>query len=401
MHLSIFQPTIKFLGVKPPYKINGITVYPIERDLSVEQMEEVKRCITNERFIGQGLNGKVYRINENYVVKVPIPNRRVKDSIMQETKKLDMLYDFSKERNIDLQNSQRGIASFFTDSGEEYLISTFVKGSECNPNNRLNPKNINSMMNILTEMDIGSKKYGRLMSYDYNGHNVNFTETSAGVFDLEYLRGNFLENDIPNRVLSGRKSVSPHVSDTSGLTSNVRTFEFGNLYSYLKSLPDNEARNDFVEYLNRKSLYHIDMSEYYKLIANDNKYNDFLQKLSKKEQIHSELLKKENLTEDIIKSEAIKIQISEFIYRVDGSKIRGNFNPQQIVKYYKNSLNFFRKNLHKAMENKEKELATYYYDCINNLRIWSDISRIQYKNIDKSRISKIIERTLDKIVARL
>lgn len=401
MHLSIFQPTINFLGVKPPYKVNGITVYPIERDLSVEQMEEVKKCITEERLIGQGLNGKVYRINQDYVVKVPIPNRRVKDSIMQETKKLDMLYDFSKERNVDLQNSQKGIASFFTDKGEEYLISTFVKGSGCNSNNRLNPKNIDSIMRILTEMDIGSEKYGRLMSYDYNGHNVNFTEISAGVFDFEYLRGNFLEDDIPNRVLSGRKSVSPHVSDTSGLTSNVRTFEFGNLYSYLKCLHENEARNDFIDYLNRKSLYHSEMSKNYEKTSYRNKFSDFFQKLAQKEKIHSELLKKENLMEDIIKSEAIKIQISEFIYRVGGSKIRGNFNPKQIVEYYKNSLNFFRDNLHKAMESKDKQLATYYYDCINNLRIWADISRIQYKNIDKSRITKIIEKTLDKIVARL
>ena len=399
MRISDCQSTINFYGIKPPYRINGVMVYPIERDITQEEMNKVRECITDDRLIGEGLNGKVYRLNNDYVVKVPIPNRQVKDSILNETKKLDILYDFSKERKIDLQNSQRGIVSFFTDNGEEYLISTLVKGTGCDKSkNKLNKYNIDSMMKILTEMDIGSEKYGRIMSYDYNGGNVNFTKKSAGILDFEYLRGTPLEFDIHDRIISGRRSISPHLSDTSALTSNVRTFEFGNLYNYLMSLSPRKAENLFKLYLDRKSKYHAQMAEYYAQKSTEGTYKDIFKNLALREKNHANLLSKKNITEDIIKSEAIKIQISEFIYRLGGSKIRGNYNPNQILFYYEDSLKYFKNKFREARKANNYDLASYYYDGIKTLSTWKDIKSIAYNGFERSRFVNTVEKTLDTVV---
>ena len=393
------QPIINFYGVKSPYRADNMLIYPIERDITPEDISAVKKCITDDRLLGQGLNGKVYRINDEYVVKVPVQNRLTNESIMQETKKLDMLYDFSKEKCIDLQNSQRGIASVFTDSGEEYLITTYVKGTYCDKSkNRLNKHNIDSVMRILTELDIGSKKYGRMMSYDYNGDNVNFTKKSAGLLDFEYLKGNLLEVDIPNRILSGRKSLTPHLSDTSPLTSNVRTFEYGTLYHYLISSPPKHAAKIFRLYLNRKSLYHNKMSDYYAKRSEEGLYSDIFKELAKREKNHSNLLNNKNLTEDIIKSEAIKIQLSEFIYRTSGSSIRGDFNPYQIIDYYNDSVKYFKNKFREARKSKDYNLASYYYDCMKTLDTWTYMKYVVFDENSKSRRLFSFEKTLDAAV---
>lgn len=400
MRIQNSQSTISFWGIKTPYRRNGITVYPIERDITQDEINRVRECITADRLIGQGLNGKVYRLNDNYVVKVPVPNRIVKDSILNETKKLDMLYDFSKERKVDLQNSQRGIVSFFTDRGEEYLISTLVKGSQCNKNNnKLNKYNIDSVMKILTEMDIGSEKYGRIMSYDYNGGNVNFTKKGAGILDFEYMRGIPLEFDISDRILNGRRSISPHLSDTSALTSNVRTFEFGNLYNYLMALTPRKAEKLFKLYLDRKSLYHTQMSDFYALKSKQgNNYKDVYRELATREKNHSNLLNKKNITADIIKSEAIKIQMAEFMYRVCGSKLRGNYNPNQVFDYYEDAVKYFKDQFRKNRKACNYDLASYYYDCMKTMRTWKDIKNIVFYGFDKSRFLNTEEKTLDVVV---
>lgn len=394
--MRICQSNVNFLGIKPPYRINDTTIYPIEQDLSLKQIEEVKRCITDNRFIGQGLNGRVYRINDDYVVKVPISDRNVKDSILNETKKLDMLYDFLNERKVDLQNTQRGIASFFTDKGEEYLISTYVKGSERNKtNNRLNKYNIDSMMKILTELDIGSEKYGRIMSYDYNSGNVNFTKKSAGILDMEYMRGTPLNFDIDNHIIRGRWSLSPHLSDTSALVSNVRTFEFGNLYHYLMSLSQSKAEKIFKIYLDRKSLYHAKMAEFYTQKSTEGTYTEIFKDLARRENNHSNLLNKKHITPDIIKSEAIKIQLGEFLYRICGSKIRGNYNPYQIYNYYTDSQKYFKNKFKETRKSGDYELASYYYDCMRTLGTWKQLKDIVYNGYNESRFVYTAETTLD------
>ena len=342
------------------------------------------------------MNGCTYKINDEFVVKVPHKERRKVDSIIKETLNLDLLYNFFKERKVNWQNSQRGIAAIYNDDGEGYLISTFVPGGECGKTIDLNSKNLNSVMQIITELDIGTKDNGRLMSYDYNTHNIHYTETTAVIYDFENLKCLKLEDEILKRVVNGRKSNTPHLSDTSALTSNIRTFEFGTIYHYTKKLKPEERKNFFKKYLHEKSIYHNKMAKYYEKEAKGNIHGAFLSKLAKKENVHSELLNINRITDDIIKSEAIKIQLAVFIYHFNNGKIRKEINPKQITLYYKESLKFFKDKLHNAIKSRNKNEAIYYFDCVNALEIWGNLSKINSFKYDKTKVHNEFEKTFEK-----
>lgn len=118
------------------------------------------------------------------------PDAMVNKSLMNEAEKLDILFNLEQEIGVKLDNIQAGIAGFELPCGESYLVATLIKGKRANAQqNPFNEKNLESLIDILTILDKGSDKTGRLMMYDLNLDNINITNEAAGVFDFECMRG--------------------------------------------------------------------------------------------------------------------------------------------------------------------------------------------------------------------
>ncbi len=389
---------VSFLGIRPPHMLEGIVVYPINKDLSMSDINNCLKAICPEAKIGSGCNGDVFTLGMDLVVKKARPDALVNKSLMNEAEKLDILYNFEQERGMKLNNVQSGIAGFEFCNGKSYLISTKVEGKKADFfKNPFNEKNLASLLEILTEFDKGSVKNGRLMIYDVNLDNIHITKDNAGIFDFEYMDAQNLLELLVNRIKRRYNTASPHVSDTSNLESNVRSFEYAGLYYYLRDMPKSEIKKFFTKYLEIKSKYHKDMSDYYFDLAKELKYFEFYNtsflNLAKNELSHSKLLAKAD--DDIIKAEAMKIQManSVFVSSKWCQTPQLKFNPEQIKKYYMNCLEFFKKRYY-VNENTNIDKQNYYRNCINLTNGWKHSLSLP----DNSRVTNEEIKTLDEFV---
>lgn len=397
---------ISFQGIIPPYKIPKAAIYPIKKDITPAEINNICKTISkNSKSLGEGVNGQAYYYGKDLVVKKSKPNALCQNNIINEAKKLDILYELKKERdkNFNLSNTQQGIAAFRLNNGESYLISSLVKGYKANPfTNPLNSKNLNSLVSIITELDKGSEKYGRLMVYDLNIGNILFTKDKAGILDFEHLKGEKLDESIKKIIINKDYGSAVHTSDTSFLDSNLRSFEFSALYDYLIQAPAPIAQKLFKEYLNVKSSYHKMMSEYLKTQAKTSLYPKIVEKIAKSEISHASILSSKNLPEDIIKSEAMKIQMARFMFdssrNCNAAHIR--FNPQQISQYRQKGLAFFNEKLAEAITSGNKDKIVYYTNCIEIFNKWSKADNLPktMEESQRNRLSTVKSITLDKIL---
>lgn len=394
--------TISFTGIRSPYyNKEGIYIFPINKDLTTDDIDKYQSSIRPKNKIGSGCNGDVYAVGSDLVIKRPRKNALTNKNVQKETNALDTIYNLEQEHNIKLDNIQSGIAAFEYPNGDSYLVSTFVKGKRADAyNNPFNENNIDSLMNTLTILDKGSKKDGRIMLYDINLDNINITPTQAGIFDFEYMRSEKLDELIQKRIIKNQDTTSTHISDTSNLESNVRSFEYAGLYYYFQEMPEDEASELMKKYLSSKSKYHSSMSDYYHDCAKTSKYPEELLSLSESEHAHSQLLSQP--TTDIIKSEAIKIQMANFVF-VSGKWCQTpslKFNPDQIINYYQNGLNYFRQQLDKAVLKGDIDRITYYQNCVNLFDGWDRILKLpKIMNSNQcSRTTNTTIKTLDEIV---
>lgn len=387
---------MNFTGIRPRRRSGKFIILPITQNTNLNRIKKYVEFIDESNEIGNGYNGLVYRINDKLVIKTNRPFPNLKTRAFEEGEKLDMLYELGKERPVDLQNTQKGIIAFKDDS-RSYLVSSYVVGDKClYPKLMLNEKNIDSIMKILTEFDIGSKKFGRLMNNDLMGSNVRFTEDKAGVLDFELMTNFHLEDEIEKIINNKQIEISPDISDTSQLKSNVRTFEYGTLHQYLKLCPPQIAKDTFKIYLARKSQYHEFMSKYFSNEVLHTKNKAFYQDIANKEKLHSIILSK--VDDEIVKAEALKIQLSKFFYQSRNPKYRGHINPEQITDYYNNSLSFFTKNFLENFKHKNLNKAVYYLDCVNFTKNLEDIKYLDTSKIDKKYITNEHIVTLDDII---
>lgn len=392
---------ISFTGCIPPYKTQKAEIYPIEKDISSSEINAVCNEIEKyPKYLGEGVNGCAYSLGRDLVIKKCKNNALVNQDVMNEAKKLDMIYDFQNETGYDLGNTQRGIAAFKLHNGSSYLLSTLVNGNKADTiKNPLNKKNLFSLISILTALDKGSSKYGRLMVNDLNLSNIHFTKTKAGVLDFEHMQGYKPDESIKKVVLNKEYGVSAHTSDTSNLDSNIRSFEFAGLYYYLEDLEQKEAKKLFEDYLSIKSIYHKEMSQYYQQQISKSLYPEILENIAESEKAHFKLLSSKKISDDILKAEAVKIQMSNFTFIsskwCNASYIK--FNPRQIINYYKNGLRYFENEFKKAVKNKDEYRMIYYKDCINLFNKWDKIQSLpnNMNEIQKSRITAESIKTLD------
>lgn len=394
---------IAFLGIVPPYKTKKADIYPLEKDISAKEINRIVRDIPdNAKYLGSGVNGTAYSIGQDLVVKKSRSDALVNSDLMNEAAKLDILYDFYNEGGKNMENTQRGIAAFRLKNGTSYLISTIVDGKEANYyTNPLNKNNLTSLMKILTELDKGSKKHGRLMVNDLNPGNIMITQDKAGLLDFEHLRGDKVDESIENVIFKQNYSCAPHTSDTSNLNSNVRSFEFAALHYYLMHMPERaEAKQFFNDYLNIKACYHNEMCSHHLNQSETSKYPYVLKNIALSDKVNSILLAENPVSNDIAMSEAKKIQMAQFKYVSSKwcNSPEMKFNPDQILKFYFDTVKYLKENLKKAEKSNDNLRIIYYRDCLGRFKKWENIKTLKQTMTDgqKSRVTKELIETLDK-----
>lgn len=394
---------VSFKGIIPPYKISKAKIYPIEKDISSSDINDICNAVLRTKSFGEGVNGRAYHYGQDLVIKKSKTDALTHTDLMNEAKKLDMLYELRNERgkNLNLSNTQRGIAAFTLNNGESYLISSLVKGSKADPyNNPLNHKNLSSLIATITDLDKGSDKYGRMMVYDLNINNIYFTKDKAGILDFEHLKGENIDESIKKIVIEKDYGSAAHTSDTSYLNSNLRSFEIAALHDYLLEAKD--AKTKFIEYLKQKSYYHKKMSTHLLKQSEVSIYPDIVKEIAEAEKAHANVLSKNRLPEDIIKSEAMKIQMANFMFISSRScnSVHTTFNPRQLIEYRRDGLKYFEENLLLAEKAKDKDKIIYYNNCIDLFNKWKKIENLQETMNDsqRGRVSRVKLNTLDKII---
>lgn len=139
---------------------------------------------------------------------------------------------------------------------------------------------------------------------------------------------------------------------------------------------EKDIKNFLHRYLTIKSKYHNNMSDYYTKISNSVQYPSEVLSIARSEQSHSKLLK--NPDTDILKAEAIKIQMANFVF-VSGQwckNLQLKFNTEQIIEYYKKGLKYFENELNNAIKKRNVDKQIYYQNCINLFKGWKRISNL-------------------------
>ena len=382
-------PVCSFGGICQVYKVKNYEVIPISYDPSIKDIEDAIETAKSED-AHSGLNGRTFFLGEDLVVKKYLPKDKAANyNPDREIKALDLFF----EKNCNFNNVQQGKYAFKVkpsdinaQNEDTYLVSTRVQGNnpDYNSGNRFNSSNIQSLVQTISELDMPKRKKGERfpyevpMHYDLTPGNVVISKNNGGIIDFEYLQFDDL-NERLSKALQGGTDAYTDFSDIAGISSNLRTFEYRTLYGYLMNMPSNEANELFKSYLEAKSNYHQNRADFYEKEAQraekaeNEELKELLSDLKDKESSHSEVLSSEQIDENIIKAEAMKIQIANFIYTQGGyCNTKGvKVNIKQINTYINETEKFFEKRL-KHSNTREKRI--YYRDCIELLNNWKKVS---------------------------
>lgn len=374
---------VSFKGIIPPYtNAKGYYVTPIAKN---PQQEDIDRAIavTKSDDAHSGLNGRAYFYGQDLVVKkYKNPDEVNSYNPYREIKALDSMFDYG----VLADNMQRGEFAFTTPESETFLVSTKVKGSNANPiTNKLNKKNLNSIVQTLYTLDIPHKypsqpfenkkfPYVVPMHYDISMGNYNITDDEGGIFDFEYLNYEDLNKPFTNMNYQYMPDTLPDLSDISGIVSNLRNFEYRGLLPYLKQVDTAEAKQLFVDFIGAKSQYHLQRAHMFakegdSVYLENPSLSSELYSLASKEYIHHFCLKE--LSPEVLKAEAIKIQLASFIYLQSpfSHSLTDKINPSEIRKYLTSANSFFEE--HKNVAKGDEKL--YFQDCCDLMKSWNNL----------------------------
>ena len=231
-----------------------------------------------------------------------------------------------------------------------------------------------------------------LQHNDLKPGNVLVSPKSASIIDFEYL--DFI--NINSKKINKNWGIICNHSDIMGIPSNLRNLEYRTLLPYLFELDKSKAQKVFREYLQQKSKYYERMNQnYIETTAQLSSLNPFyllaknfstkgkLENIAQKQLIHAQVLK--NPSEDVIRAEAMKIQISRYIYLLSthshGAKTEVNLS--QIKNYIQNASKIFEEKS-QILSGLQKE---YFQDCANLLKSWKKIIPI----IDERSMKKHLD----------
>lgn len=383
---------VSFCGVAKPYKnAQGYYIRPIAKN---PQQIDIDRAIqaTKTQSPHSGLNGRAYFYGEDLVVKKYMnQDEACNYGPEREIEALDLMY----EKGLTHRRMQRGEFAFITPNNETYLVSTKVAGSKADPkDNKFNSKNLSKLVKTIGKLDTPIKynpedaekiqkryiglptvfPYQVAMHYDLTTGNYNISENDAGLFDFEYLT---LEDLNPTFLFMNHGRTSEtlcDLSDIPGITSNLRSFEYRGLLHYLEKAETPEAQEVFIDYLHAKSQYHFSRAKFYleemqkEKIKNPRVFNE-LEILFNKEIAHAYCLALP--TKEIVKAEAMKIQLASFIYKQSpfARSSRDKINPKQIREYVQQADEFFTEQSKRAIGYKRM----YFQDCKELMRSWNNL----------------------------
>lgn len=364
--------SISFCGIAKPYtNEKGYHVIPISKNPTQKDINKAFLA-TFFKKPHSGLNGSSYFYGKDLVVKKYFDeNKAYNHNPNREISALDDMY----ENGLNIKNNQIGHFAFINPKGQTYLVSSRVQGNTFNAKtNKFNEKNLKSLVDIFTKMDMpiydesldknGDFPYKVFMHYDLSKENYNINENSAGIFDFEYAHCENLDKFL-NR---SRYFSSPDFSDTPETISNLKAFEHRGLLPYLNEINTTEAKKLFKTYLSIKKDYHLKRAEFYEEEYHKRNIAE-LKTLSLKEQAHAKCLEEED--KNIIKSEAIKIQIAGFAYNISFfAPEETKINPKQIKEYLLMANEYFE-NMYQNTQNQEEKI--YFKDCLELVKNWNEI----------------------------
>ncbi len=404
---------LAFCGVKKPYtNNNGVKITPISVDPTEKDIKDAIQSTKTSKKPMEGFNGYAYWLGEDLVVKKYKGINAINNDPSREINLLDNLYD----NNLVFNNSQVGSYAFEMPNGETYLVSTKVQGKNPDPVEApFTRENLESLTEIILQMEKGShfpnssqNGYSdrcRFMNYDFNGGNMKVTSNKAGMFDYEYSQKENLDDQILNVVLKKPSGPNCNQSDTSGLPSNMRSFEYWTLCDYLKA--SDNANELFNDYLEIKGKYHNEMTNFYNDFAKESNFPEACKEIAKKESAHARLLRKDEngqIPSDIKKAETRKIQMSNFMYIQSPFAAIGKVNTDQLLEYSNETIDYFNECLNQAQQSNDTDRITYYKDCVELMSSWKDVRNVidwQFSNPNQRFLDKLTDEhitTLDDVL---
>lgn len=392
-----------FTGCRPPYKISGGSVYPINRIADEKDIVEISGR-ASKAILGEGKSGIVYDLCSNVLkffkeTAFPAP---IAIRWKAETENLDLLRDLClRHNNPDyLHDTQKGL--FGINFRNEYFIfSSKVPGSWPHPQrNQFNEKNLTALMEILERLDKGMDNIS-ILHPDLRGKNVHITNDNAGILDV----GILFKEKLPKEKfvwdgaeIRDQKSFTRmnFLSDTGYGTSNIKAFEYDLLGPYLDYADKNETNKTFDLYMGLKAKYFTNMYEH-NLQKYDKTGNKIIQERAGEESCHAELLRK--LPKDIKETEIDKLQIGIFfrkLMQISNNSVNNSINLKHICSYIDKSIDKIIEKAQKACMQKDLERAVYYINAKNQTEIISELFRssLAEKTIPYEKLNKMLPEKL-------
>lgn len=407
-----------FKGIRPAYQNNkGFNVIPIEIDPKQEEIDSAIKATQKDNGY-DGMNGTAYMLGEDLVVKkYKKKGKALNYDPMREISALDNLYESGNAQ----KGNQRGLYAFKNPDGTYFMVSTKVNGKDtCKNPDILNKENLASLAKKIAKLDAGTLRVNengekvlmRPMHNDLSNGNIKFDSTSAGIFDFEYMQYENIDSLLNWNESHEFKTTDPHISDIMGVPSNLRSFEHRALYKVMEQT--SKPRETFDNYLNAKSIYYAELS---KDLPNEKAYEEYKKRCF----VHSKILSlalNDPKYKHVKTAEAIKIQISRWLYKASPASGTASLNPKQIEEYITNAKKIFSEHYDNASEGSLEKL--YYEDALKLLDSWDEIlceinyaliepnetlPEEQYRKVVSARkklFKKISDKdavTLDKLIA--
>ncbi len=391
-----------------PRKIGKEMIFPIlcakpekvlMQDVVVKSLGNVSGC----QNVGQDA---VYPLGAAFLKKFFVPNKSVELNPCREINALVAL----EENGLVKAGIQRGLYGICNADGDVLVVSQKVNGLKPDVKiNKYNSDNLKVLVKTFESLDTPSrywdykkpfrwhKSISVPMHYDLNPNKILISEKDASVIGFEYLDFFRLKNaKRENRNVNW--GVRCNYSDVGRIPSNLRNFEICSFAPYLENFgkANPEARELFLNYLILKRDYHRNMSYTY-LGAAVKCFENSLSVLFKparellkvchnikfKHLHHEKVLQQP--TEEVIKAEAMKIQVARFIYLMgqDGKGEKVALNPNQVKTYISKVSEFFE-TMRVDAKGAQK---TYWDDCKALIAEWKEIIPSMEDNFKKAQFN--------------
>lgn len=277
-----------------------------------DKIDTFEETHANATYLGTGLFSRVYKFNDSdTVIKESLPTqaaKKVNDKFINESLLLSAI-PFS------VRNSQKLIANVETERGNQYLVSSFVRGKKPDGvETSWEKAHFNSLFKTLFQLDLNKIYHG-----DLNRGNCLLTDDgNVNLIDFQYAD----RFDFDNPVENDDKFKCPYFVSPS----NAQMFEMANLPYYLLKLnkvgKKDKVKPTFKNYLMEKAQYSKQRSDF--LYAND--YNI---EMARYEELLSKFLRYP--TDDIMELQALKLQVLYAYRQVFSIVDINNFSNKNII----------------------------------------------------------------------